>query len=58
MVSGKVAAPAVAGTRATPAITRRTSSRRAVVRGNIGPPGVGAIGPNMVEPAITGIRRR
>src|SRR5215213_10749292 len=40
MVSGKEAAPAVAGTRATAAITRRTSRRRADVRGDlIGPPG-------------------
>jgi hypothetical protein len=60
MVSGKVAAEAVAGTAATAARTSRTSSRRRCVTLEfIGSPSRGgANGPNPVEPATTGIRRR
>jgi hypothetical protein len=60
MVSGKVAAPAAVGRAATAASTSRTSTRRAEVSLEvIGPPcGVGANGPDPVEPATIGIRRR
>jgi hypothetical protein len=60
MVSGKVAAPAVAGSRATIASRSRTSRRRADrALEIIGPPSRGgANGPNLVEPARTRIRRR
>jgi hypothetical protein len=63
MVPGKLArlvAPAVAGSRATTAMSSGTSRRRAdSALEIIGPPGCGdANSPNLVEPATTGIRRR
>jgi hypothetical protein len=61
MVSGKVPAAAVAGTAATARSRSRTSSRRGCVSLEIiGSPPVAAArnGPNLVEPASIGIRRR
>jgi hypothetical protein len=60
MVSGKVVAPAAAGRAMSTPSTSRTSRRRADLKLEIiGPPcRGGANGPDLVEPATIGIRRR